>query len=388
MVSASPSTHRVASGPDPSQVAPLVEQASALSRELREEHRRLNGTGVGAPVELLSRLQNVRERADEIVAELGTADASPADSARTLAAMRAEARELFGECFDVAVRPLVRGPDLGRGACEVADVLLCAVAQRCGIAWPHFTSIGAADFFTSVSHIVRLAYPPSPIWNLAIAVHELGHYCGPNWPGPTDKNPYERFAVRSQLAPEQREELFADMFAVFTVGPAFVLACLARFNPIHRPASDVLTKAAHPPDAQRAAWILFGLDALAASAVGASAVVLRKLTDGARSRWNALCQACGEPIPDNLPVLEDEADRLIRGLRTSRPDAQYLDLADALALRAFYGNPTASLPANPHPVDVLNAAWFLRRDAGTDDLEAMRGIERWGSDLIRGFTCR
>ena len=386
MTLASKPTHHTGNVPD-TDAAALIEQASALSRELREEHRRLNPAGVGAHVELSSRLQNVRERVDLIATDLGAPDADVATGASSLAGLRGEARDLFGECFDVAVRPLVRGPDLGRGACEIADVLLCSVAQRCGIQWPHFTSIGAADFFTSVSHIVRLAYPPSPIWNLAIAVHELGHYCGPNWPGPEEKNPYEKFRVRVEVANEHREELFADMFAVYTVGPAFVLACLARFNPVNRTLERKgLTKSPHPPDTQRAAWILAGLDAVAGSSVGDSGAILRKVTNLAGERWNALCRACREPRPGNLVALQDEAERLVSALRTSRPDAMYGDVRGALALRAAYPGLAAGA-ARPHPIDVLNAAWFLRLDPEYADAAALNGIERWGGNLIRGFTC-
>jgi hypothetical protein len=381
--SASQPTRRTGSAPDADAAAPLVRQATALSRELRDEVRRLDPDGTGAHVELSSRLQNVRTRVDRIAAELTEPDADVGAIARRLAGARSDARSLFGECFDVAIRPVVREAGLGRGACEIADVLLGSVARRCGIpSWPHFTSIGAADFFTSTSHIIRLAYPPSPIWNLAIAVHELGHYCGPNWPGPREDDPYETFMTRVKVPAAYREELFADMFAVYTVGLAYVFACVIRLSPTG--GGD----ASHPPDVQRAAWILAGLEALVESSEAESARILRKLAKEAGAGWEALVRTCGrEAAPDDLATIRDEAERLFAAFRHSRPGAMYGDLRGARALAASFRKPAAAR-ATPHPIDVLNAAWFLRLNpARAADPEALRAIEQWGGHLIRGFTC-
>lgn len=297
-----------------------------------------------------------------------------------LQALRDRAQNLFGECLALATAPVVRAQNLDHGACATADRLLCEIGEVVGVHWSHFTILAESEFLGKSSQFVRLRYPATSIWQLPIAVHELGHFCGPNWPASRHGDPYVACMAQTDLGPENyREEYFADLFAVYVLGIPYACACLLeRFQPLQRDTST------HPADAKRAVWILKGLELLAKESRGESARIARGRAGQLRDVWAAIAAYGVSVSPEDAARLGQIALQIWGRFVRSRPGAMYGDLRGALALVADYtrrdgrGGPAASLR------DVVAASWLVRLDLGSrnggDELPA---LEQWAARLCR-----
>ena len=125
------------------------------------------------------------------------------------------------------------------------------------------------EYHQDLAQIIRLRYPATTAWDLPIAAHEFGHFAGPNY-RTEDEPPRYHFleclaklkkVLRADEMPEQAEnhihEYFADLFAVWTLGPAYACTCiLGRFDPSGYPFANPYT---HPGDGHRAHAVLWAL---------------------------------------------------------------------------------------------------------------------------------
>ena len=299
-----------------------------------------------------------------------------------LQTLRERAQNLFGECLAVATAPVVRAQNLDQGACRVADRLLAEIGEVVGIPWSHFTILAESEFFGRSAQLVRLRYPAPSIWQLPIAVHELGHFCGPNWPPSRHGDPYEACMAQADLGHESfREEYFADLFAVFVLGIPYACACLLeRFQPLQ---GDSKT---HPADAKRALWILHGLELLADQAEGESRRLGRGWSAKLRECWQHGTAACGITVSAaDSERLRHIALQIWTKFVRVRPAAAYRDLQGALALKADFAERRSRMASAKVSLrDVIAASWLIRLELGDRaGHESLRFVEQWADALCR-----
>src|ERR1043166_6902093 len=163
----------------------------------------------------------------------------------SLADFRKDYRDFFQECLGLLGGSLIRERKLDGGLCEIADALLRDIGERT-IPWSGFCVLAEGNFYTETSEVVRLPFHDRSVWSLPVAAHELGHYVGPRIKDGNDEPLFKAaLEVRKGLAgPEEGDlkrlerhyhEFLADLFALYTLGPAYACACLLlRFSPADR----------------------------------------------------------------------------------------------------------------------------------------------------------
>jgi hypothetical protein len=239
-----------------------------------------------------------------------------------------------------------------------------------------------------------MRFPDWALWNLPLMAHEFGHLAIgelplvgawlreesldlleqiPNWKG-LDKD--QRKALLQSFI-NQLEEVFADIFALYTIGPCFALAFIVcQFSP----AEAYLDRGDHPPEAERLTALLRALqkmdDDQETPAFAGVYTALKSAID------QALQAASTQPEPDFVEredravrwgeKLYDEVDRYFRlGARYSAPRWKAAQKAADLLLEGTpfpfskldrivtcYSIDGFFLP------DLLNALWWARRRPG------------------------
>jgi hypothetical protein len=165
---------------------------------------------------------------------------------------------------------LLRGLDHQGESCELAEAMLRELNQHLGVEWANLVLPGEEEFTARLTSIVRVRFPHAGVWELPIAVHEFGHVVAHGLAQNTGEDTPRRNPLAGPLnaeggVPPQREELFADFFATYTVGPAFACTLLLlRFNPeLTRPEQDFeapeTATATHPTVDKRAELVLWTL---------------------------------------------------------------------------------------------------------------------------------
>jgi hypothetical protein len=166
---------------------------------------------------------------------------------------------------DAAPASPEEGPD-SPSVCALADALLRSLAEQTGQQWNAAVVLGTDPLLEWESEIVKVQFPDWGLWSLPLLGHEFGHLVARGTPE------LQRFRVQQigrfgrpeplsdedAVALEQQlDELFADVFALYTLGPAFACAAmLLHFNP-HEAA---LRRGNHPTHAQRVATILEAIE--------------------------------------------------------------------------------------------------------------------------------
>jgi len=120
------------------------------------------------------------------------------------------------------------------------------------------------DSFTGLSNIIRVRFPEFGVWSLPIVAHEFGHYLQAE--KREQKFPYlfnEILSSEGQAFTDQPDpilqEQFADLFAVYVLGPAYACTCiLLEFNPRTADRDAI----GHPSDARRVFFLLRALEKL------------------------------------------------------------------------------------------------------------------------------
>jgi hypothetical protein len=283
---------------------------------------------------------------------------------------RKECGDLFSECLAFLEGALVRSAGLDDGICKVADALLAYLSYHADIPWSRFTIMAEGEFFTRLTEIVRLRFPEFSVWNLPIAAHEFGHFVAEEIrkDGPSDLF-MTILQGEGNLKPEERDkrflhEQFADLFAVYALGPAFACTCiLLHFDP----GTADQDGREHPADAKRVHFILGALEEMdKADWKRPYAGIIKYL----REMWQGSREAArkSEPLtPEIIGQLNNRlnelyvrvVDKRLAGVRyTSWSRASVLapellsDKEPAQLLKDFKGEIT--LP------DLLNAAWLCR----------------------------
>ena len=316
--------------------------------------------------------------------------------------------ELFKECLGFLGGALLRSEHGDSDICKIADGLLGELSDKTPIKWERVTLLADANFFTETTGLIRLPFPDYGIWNLPIAVHELGHFVGPRIPNGTGGFPFleliqqktqnnlvqdagkrlEQDELETQLS--HLRELFSDLFAVFALGPAYACSCiLLRFNP--RDSTACADGATHPSHAKRAHFILKVLEQMNKTTEGAP---YTKVIGNLRGMWqNTLKSAADAQVVDlkEIPPLEYQVFELYRIVARYLGTLKYTRWDRAIELSKLFVSdvdPQSLLNVDDSVSDVLNGAWLWRLQQPDENGNAVRQVNLKAIALCREIIAR
>jgi hypothetical protein len=372
----------------------LSQQVRALFDDVDEAEMAL--TAVPAGAELRARvevnyqqtLDNRRASCLELARRLASG-APLADCWETFRGLREATKADVVESFSFIQGALAREHGLAVEVTQLADALVKDLVRRLPVDWARFTLIAEREFLGGPAEIIRLRFPETTIWSLPLVAHELGHFAGPRL-GHEDSDgrhalPFNEMLKRAARdgpgAQGRLDELFADVFATWMVGPAFAHACLfLRFDPSRGSDSPF---ARHPDDAERMLVIVQTLRA---------GVPLwpAEVVDDIERHWAHLAAAPGANLRPRAASagkqLARQADELIALLeRELGPKSAYRGWpqVEGLAEKLAAGRVPRTPPNGTGPWDVINAAWLHRSRA---PLESDRSLEALAAKLCH--LCR
>jgi hypothetical protein len=221
-----------------------------------------------------------------------------------------------------------------------------------------------------------LRFPFDGIWELPIAAHEFGHYVAPRLregtPGGSEQSGFVTFRKEyltehlelGEVWESYLEELFADVFATYTVGPAFAFACLLlRFDPAD-PGTDGVQ---HPSYARRTHAILYTLALMNNEANTAGH--FKDVIEGLRECWNGAVTSNGANAAAAEPErIEYLADQFFSLLRSAAPYARFTGWKEAICKAGLFSDQNAT-PDGENLIELFNAAWLRRLTEGVNAAE-------------------
>jgi hypothetical protein len=286
--------------------------------------------------------------------------------------------EVFGESLAFLEGALARAKGLDQHLCSIADALLKELSNRTGVGWERFTILGEGEFFREMAGIIRVRFPDTTVWSLPVVAHEFGHYAAraiTEEKGTRTVHPFEEVLAREEQRGWPRRhvhELFADVFASYTLGPAYAFVSLVgRFDPSESDRGSA--NSSHPPPALRARAVLSTLRMIEQEdgEAGAFGPYLGELEQA----WTDLVAAAKGP-PAAAASADAEApdlDRLIGelyGLLRARVNlaARYgserfiaaQQLGAAIRKRLLDGGHANADRDDLQLADILNAGWIVR----------------------------
>lgn len=319
---------------------------------------------------------------------------------------RRECVPLFQECLALAQAAFIRGTWVDRiGAegdpslCQLADGLLEEVNDKSPVTWKGFTLLDDKEFIARASDIIRVSFPEVSLWNLPVAAHEFGHFIGPaltvKEPDGRTGLPFQKFLdeeriATPELSPAQLDsylhEHFADVFACYSVGPAYACTCiLLRFDPV----TARKLGGQHPSPACRVHLIFDVLRKMDEDPSGGMSVIrFEPFLSYLQNTWEGSLDAAGVP----KEIGSEDVKRLHRWFRRMyhlvsdhlstcryrgwlRAKELARDLHDDRAAPAFTGKENLA--------DVLNAAWICRLERETASVHEVEQIGRRAIGLCR-----
>jgi hypothetical protein len=285
-----------------------------------------------------------------------------ADLARSL-------RSLAERFLELSAGMSARAEGLDEGWCRVADALLLEVSRMGGPAWVLATVPADADYFSERDHVIRIRWLGEGIWTLPLALHELGHFVGRRLEESAQLDD-ERWEVFRPLEVRLREtgeeipadwhhlhELFADAYATYVGGPAYLGCCVtAGLDPVDD-AQDMKT---HPTPSRRVALVLDVLTRM--NACADNSANLHFDVEPWRTSWLEAVTAVGSPADLMLSGSDQElAEFIWTILRDRLPASRYRTLKEAKMLSGKLLNGDKSPAVGPtRMTDALKAVWSAR----------------------------
>lgn len=290
-----------------------------------------------------------------------------------------DCRSLFEECLAFIQGALARADAVDEGMCLLADNLLDDLAAWADVGWRRFTILGTGELYRDTAEIIRIHFPEVSLWGLPIVAHEFGHFLGPELRENQNggfKYPFQGMLnhadeIRSSNWPlshstewHHLHEHFADLFAIYSLGPAFASSfILLRLNPV-----DAYKESpTHPSHARRVHSIFWMLDRM--DQEGGLLQPYRALIDMLRSLWQQGLQDVGQRgslSNAEIALLESKLGELHDLLTRTTPTRLAYRVSDwqksqIIATRLL--SDMWSSGQNDGEVsrrDVLNAAWLSR----------------------------
>jgi hypothetical protein len=362
---------------------------------------------------LVERLQALRERLNMADAAIGAAPAfaaAIADSRDRLEDAMRDARASEGAWHELAVceersKTLFREvlaylqaighpalPESGAGL--LARGLVAELGSKLPLGPAPVIAPDVDDSFSDFVEIIRLRYPPVGIWDVPVVAHEYGHFAAYRvtcWEDGMQRSQDVRTFVSNQLAGKELKseseqekwrfwlnELFADGFATYCVGPCYAAsALLLRFDVAQACNGDQRT---HPSCAARAAAILEILREMNKSEQAPYKKAIRVL----ETRWLDLLKFAesgnckGEWVPEMAYQLYDVVRNVARGARYDN-----WSYADA-TLQYVLTDPARSPGRRFSACDLLNAAWLARARGGDPAAINARALQLWQAQAASG----
>lgn len=355
---------------------------------------------------LVDRLQALRERlnmADAVVGAAPAFAAAIADSRDRLEGAIRDARASEGAWHDLAVwedkdatlfrevlaylQAIGRPPLPDSGAGPLARGLVAELSAKLPLGIPPVIAPDVDDSYSDFVEIIRLRYPPAGIWDVPVVAHELGHFAAyrlTSWEDGLQRSQAVRGFISEQLeykdikSESQREkwrfwlnELFADAFATYCVGPCYAAsALLLRFDVAQACNGDRRT---HPSCAARATAILEILRAMNRGAQAPYSTAIKAL----ETLWSELLgfaekgNCNGEWVPEMVSQLYDVVHKIALG-------AQYENWPYAdRTLQYVLTDPAKAPERGFSACDLLNAAWLARAGGGDPATISARALQLW-----------
>jgi hypothetical protein len=373
----------------------LLGQLRSLSDELASTKRILNGTKQIEPVlhERLSvrfaqlvaaQQQAIQRLEDQIQRRQGPLE----PSWKQFQKISRASTTLLSEILAFLGGLLIRHSELDQRTCLVADGL-CDYLATTSQTYQGFLTIPATeDSFTGLTNIIRIHFPDFSVWGLPVVAHEFGHYVVSER---RDKIFPDLFVEILQAESQGLgtlknnesilQEQFADLFAVYTTGPAYACTCiLLEFDPRQAHAS----RSGHPSDAERShfilqalrmmqqgdrikpySWIINRLHVAWLASMGAAGC-LESLTQEQKQRLDGRLEKMYEVIDDPGRQLAgahyeirswNRATSLSNALLRLSRDVTSLD---DRVINDILRNPLGGHEDRVFLPDVLNAAWICR----------------------------
>jgi hypothetical protein len=281
---------------------------------------------------------------------------------------RQNAAALLLECLAFVQGVLLRNNGFDKGWCGITDRLLTELSDSTDLKWSSFSLPADGESFASLANVVRLRFPSNGIWDLPIAAHEFGHFASTKLIASVPRKDYTFNAFVADLnrdaeAPDPPygkqqlafiDEFFADAFATFVLGPAYVRTCLyCRFSP----GAANIDSDNHPSYAQRAALILEMLKRMEGDEAGFKAP-----RTTSHDFWYAALKDAGKEPAANAE-LNGLAREIVDFLRDAAPHAAYTGWAKAQSLSSVLmkdEKPERLVDKETSVADVINAAWIVR----------------------------
>lgn len=296
------------------------------------------------------------------------------------------AAPVFAESLAFLEGAVSRETGLDDGLCTIADALLHDLSRRSGITWNGFTILAGHEFFGALAQVIRLRFGEVSVWNLPVAAHEFGHHAASaitEQNGGATRHPVEALLERERRRGPQYwaygHELFADVFATWTLGPAYACTCLvARFDPLGAYANGPR----HPAAARRAHVILGTLHQLSERAMGGALDEICAWLDEAWRRTLAGAnqpERLGDGVAPGEPLGTAELDAWVTDVRELLVDHVYdraafeeerwsraLQLSSQLTVAHRERRAMQARPAPDDTIAVaLNAGWHAAAAHGT-----------------------
>lgn len=331
-------------------------------------------------------LMRLQKRADALHAVVARPEQPPSASWRDLRTLQADATKLFDECLAFMQGALAREANLDDGICSLTDALLDNLAEWSDIPWGRFTLLATSEFLRDTAEIIRIRHPEVSVWTMPIAAHEFGHYLGPQLRHSRNGESVYPFQERLKAADESRgtmahsedwyhlQELFADLFATYTLGPAYAAAfIILRMN-----AADAhVGSTTHPSGAQRVHGILWTLDRVASTGAGLRREPFREVSTLLADFWKsslAEAQPQGAFSTIDAGLIEERMGELLGLLSDNTPPRLAFGRADWNRVESILpalldeSDPGAlarmEMPEGVTRRDILNAAWLARLSSG------------------------
>ncbi|HYA50590.1 MAG TPA: hypothetical protein VEG33_05420 [Streptosporangiaceae bacterium] len=358
----------------------LDDRVRRLQRDLEAADHAINAVPQALRARLTGGLRNEIARKSDTVnlvlsEPLRDHALHPADAWARMHAMEIEIAALLEESLALAAGASFRssslaGPSLEPdGAkegprwdvCSIADALIDELVARTPVAgWASFTVFGGAEFFRYTSRLIQIRFPRPTSWDLPGTAHELGHYVArtlEEFHGGRMRNLvdelHDELDATDVVSWHWLEELFADAFGAWVLGPAYGLTCVTlAFDPLE---ANIGT-ASHPAGSARVHTITTTLEAFNDDGVGSLAGEIAQL-------WARLAEVCeAEPVPAGEHLVPEPWSKKIADLLAGHlPHSRYSTFSEAELL----SSDLSQLGADTTLADVLNAAWLARIGAAS-----------------------
>jgi hypothetical protein len=267
---------------------------------------------------------------------------------------------IIRECYAFIGGMFIR-EKLDNGLYEITDALLKTLSDLTGFSWNNCTLLDTEEYISDISDAITMRFTEYGIWNMSIVGHEFGHFVSKKL-FPTNflvnllrEEDCELPKVNCQS--DQIDEYFSDLFALYTLGPAYVFNCiLLRFDPFDIETGDE----SHPDDVERAYFLLQAMQILNEEKRDSTYDYINKklVID-----WQKSLSDFQPEIPetnDNYNcLLKCLYSQLIKKLKIAKYDSWNKAVSLSYSLPSLNEDEFGTISGKGYSIrDVLNSAWI------------------------------